>query len=151
VYATLASKGNERIRVGEGLPDETTPPPPKAECKACLEGALIPAPPNPLPHTSTDFRLRCLEILQALLTCTSVRAGALSLGTACPPERKDCSCLGVCGGKKDWNSPLYTARIVKANKIPYRYSEGADLAYSSLGNLVKRKMMFDVPMGAGII
>lgn len=41
--------------------------------------------------------------------------------------------------------------MVKANKIPYRYSEGENQAYNSLGNLVKRKMMFDVPMGAGII
>ncbi len=66
MYATLASKGNERIRIGEGLPDETTPPPPKPECQACLEGTLctclrppIPDSPAQIPSPMWESCRRC--------------------------------------------------------------------------------------------
>ena len=35
MYAVFAD--GRRIRVGEGLPDETTPPPPTEECADCNE------------------------------------------------------------------------------------------------------------------
>jgi len=28
---------------------------------------------------------------------------------------------------QDWNSPLYTAKLIKANKVPFRYSQSDDL------------------------
>ena len=34
--------------------------------------------------------------------------------------------------RQDWNSPLYTAKVIKANKTPYRYSSGDDLVSPSL-------------------
>ena len=106
MYATRKSDG-QRIRVGEGLPDETTPPPDKPDCAACK--------------------------------------------VDCPPERRDCSCLTTCGGKKDWNSPIYTAKVVRSNKVPFRYSEGENQAYNSPFNKARRYMMFDGPLSAGLI
>lgn len=106
VYAWRQST-QDRIRVGDGLPDETTPPPPSEECAACLR--------------------------------------------SCPPEDKTCSCLSVCGGRNDWNSPLYTAKTIKRAGVPFRYTQNDDKNFGNPVNMWRKWVMFDGPISAGLI
>jgi len=103
----VTRKGGERIRVGAGLPNETTPPPPSQACADCT--------------------------------------------LSCKREDMSCSCLSACGGKQDWYSPLYTAKVVRAAGVPFRYSEGGGDDFFSLPNLARKWVMFDGPMSAGLI
>jgi len=107
VYVRYKATPNERIRIGEGLPDETTPPPKSAECQYCEQN--------------------------------------------CKPEDRTCSCLSACGGRKDWNSPIYLAKVVRRYRTPFRYAQKDDNSFGSFGNKARRWMMFEGPMSAGLI